>query len=86
MRKLLLATLFLISCTTPAPSHEDVVQAVKANCGVHATFTPAVDQTIPVIVICVLDPAVSAMLCMTPKEASDRAALSPNTVIPMMIP
>ena len=88
MKKLFLAVLICASCKTtpevvadPTPEPiclqpKEIVKVVKESCGVHAEFTPTVDQSVTGIVICVLDPSVPAMLCMTPKEAADRAALS----------
>lgn len=51
---------------------KELVTVVKESCGIRATFTDAVDQTIPGVVICVLDPSGPAMLCMTPAEAAAR--------------
>jgi hypothetical protein len=88
MKKLLLLVLFFAACKTlpevvqervPEPiclQPKEIVKVVKESCGVHAEFTPAVDQSVAGVVICVLDPSVPAMLCMTPKEAADRAALA----------
>lgn len=88
MKKLLCTVLFLTACRTPTPKEEaapspqpiclepkEIVTVVKESCGFIATFTPAVDQTVPGVAICVLDPAAKAMLCMTPKEAAARANL-----------
>jgi hypothetical protein len=91
MKKLLLAVLIFASCkTTPEVVHEptpepiclqpkEIVTVVKESCGVQVEFTPAVDQSVAGVVICVLDPSTKAMLCMTPKEAAARAALSGAT-------
>lgn len=91
MKKLLLAVLIFMmtsACkTTPEVVREptpepiclqpkEIVKVVKESCGVHAEFTPAVDQSVAGVVICVLDPSVPAMLCMTPKEAAARADLA----------
>lgn len=88
MRKVLVSALFLVSCKTtpevvvePTPEPiclqpQEIVKVVKESCGVHAEFTPAVDQTATGVVICVLDPSVPAMLCMTPKEAAARDDLA----------
>jgi hypothetical protein len=92
MKKILLGVLFLTACKTPAlketpVTHEpdpiclqpkELVTVAKESCGVHATFTPAVDQSVPGVVICVLDPSGPAMLCMTPKEAADRGSSIPR--------
>lgn len=87
MKKLL--TLLLLASCASTPEKEvskpviaepvclepkELVTVVKESCGVRATFTDAVDQTIPGVVICVLDPAGPAMLCMTPAEAAERGA------------
>lgn len=50
-------------------------EVVKAR-ALAVEFTPAVDQSIPTVVFCVLDPSVPAMLCMTPTEAAERAKKS----------
>lgn len=84
MKKLLCAVLFFTACRTPPPpvttepiclQPKEIVTVVKESCGIISTFTPAVDQTVPGVVICVLDPTAKAMLCMTPKEAAARADL-----------
>jgi len=91
MKKLLLLALAVSSCRTvtevapppPAPAcpepAEIVKEVVKEVCPMNVEFTSAVDQWVPGVVICVLDPSVPAMLCMTPKEAAERAALSSGT-------
>lgn len=103
MKKLTLAVLLLTACRTPTPKEEtppapepvclqpkEIVTVVKESCGFIATFTPSVDQTVPGVAICVLDPAAKAMLCMTPKEAAERAerggSLTPETLAPTISP
>jgi len=85
MKRLLPAVLFLASCkSTPAvgPTADrlgleptEIVCVVKESCQPVVTFTDAVDTSTAGVVICVLDPSVQALLCMTPQEAAARADL-----------
>jgi hypothetical protein len=83
MRHAGLLALLALSCTTTPPpplmpvclETRDVVTVVKESCQPVVTFTDAVDTSTAGVVICVLDPSVQALLCMTPQEAAARADL-----------
>lgn len=83
MKHLTLITLLATSCaTTPQPiptpcevclEPKEIVKVVTESCQPVVTFTDAVDTSTAGVVVCVLDPSVQAMLCMTPQEAAARA-------------
>lgn len=89
MKKYALLALIVSGCvTTPdpkskaatcPPSEQPVTAVIKNVCPLVVEFTEAVDQTQAGVVICVLDPSVPAMLCMTPTEASVRGARAPES-------